>query len=210
MKYRALRFAGRLFLSGRGWRGTAPRGNASLPTIAAGGRATGGRGLCMEWAHSCAPLHWRGGAESCPPVGRVINPQSGLPYRKPGVEARSADTSGSLHLSLGTNLRSGLPNREPQLQSTAVRRYPCEATRSAGWMIVDEATSPQVSALRASTRGLRLGNPLRGLFRTRVVQDAGCAGRGLCRRALFSFWGFFINLGGYLGYTYSELILNWN
>ena len=37
MKYWALRFAGRFFLSGRGWRGTAPRGNASLPTIAAGG-----------------------------------------------------------------------------------------------------------------------------------------------------------------------------
>ena len=170
MKYRALRFAGRLFLSGRGWRGTAPHGNASLPTIAAGG------GNGRTWvvhrvgAQLCAPT-LGGGAESCPPVGRVINPQSGLPYRKPGVEARSADTSGSQHLSLGTNLRSGLPNREPQLQSTAVRRYPGEATRSAGCMILYEATSPQVSALRASTRGLRLGNPLRGLCRTRVVQE---------------------------------------
>ena len=45
---------------------------------------------------------------------------------------------------------------------------PGKATRSAGWMILYEATSPQVSALRASTRGLRLGNPLRGLCRTWV------------------------------------------
>ena len=88
MKYRALRFAGRLFLSGRLCRGTAPRGNASLPTIEAGG--------------------------------------NGRTWVVPGVGAQL-----------------------------------CAPTLGGG-------------------------------------------------RQLFSFWGFFINLGGYLEYTYSELILNLN
>ena len=50
----------------------------------------------------------------------------------------------------------------------------------------------------------------RPLRRGRQRADVGCAWSGRTvvrpymggRAALFSVWGFFINLGGYLGYTY--------
>ena len=57
MKYRALRFAGRLFCRGGGG-GAQPRAATLRFRLLRRGAATGGRGLCMEWAHSCAPLHW--------------------------------------------------------------------------------------------------------------------------------------------------------
>ena len=89
---------------------------------------------------------------------------SGLPNHKPRVEARRAETCGSQDLSLSTNLRSGLPNRGIHVWSLLGWRFPVRQPAPQVGQYCIRLRDPQVSALCASTRGLRLGNPLRGLL----------------------------------------------